>query len=189
MSSISKKQLLNIEECISWALKKPEIYNVKKTKGISIKQLIEKSKKEERDWGNKMIGCTNNKQWTTKLGETLVYEILKKKNENPRKPEKKNGFHPDWETDKYIYEVKTSNWTVDGTAGEKVLGTWIKYQDIPELYNKPLKIVCVAYQEEELTNGKTNYFGENIKSKTKVILDIAKKWNINYIRFSDLISS
>lgn len=194
MSGISKKQfsnciLFNLEECISWALKKPEIYNIKKTKGISVKYLTEKSQKEERDWGNKMIGCTNNKQWTTKLGETLVYEILKKKNENPRKPEKKNGFEPDWETDNSIYEVKTSNWTVGGTAGEKVLGTWIKYQDIPELYNKPLKIVCVAYQEEELTNGKTNYFGENIKPKTKQILELAKNWNIHYIKFSDLVSS
>ena len=102
---------------------------------------------------------------------------------------KKNGFEPDWETDNSIYEVKTSNWTVGGTAGEKVLGTWIKYQDIPELYNKPLKIVCVAYQEEELTNGKTNYFGENIKPKTKQILELAKNWNIHYIKFSDLVSS
>ena len=38
----------------------------------------------------------------------------------------------------------------------------VKYQNVPELYGKPLKIVCVAYQEEELTNGKTKYFGNNI---------------------------
>ena len=90
-----------------------------------------------------MIGQTNNGQWTTKLGENLVYNILKLRGENPKKIKKKGGFQPDWETDEYIYEVKTSNWMVSGTAGEKVLGTSLMYQDIPELYGKPLRIVCV----------------------------------------------
>jgi hypothetical protein len=87
-----------------------------------------------------------------------------------------------------MYEVKTSNWWVSGTAGEKVYGTFIKYQNIPELYGKPLKIVCVAYQEEELKNGKTRYFGDNITKKTQEILDLAKSWGIEYICFSDLVS-
>jgi hypothetical protein len=107
--------------------------------------------------------------------------------ENPRKPELKGGFRPDWETDEFIYEVKTSNWWVDGTAGEKVLGTFIKYQNIPELYGKPLRIVCVANQEEELINGKTVYFGENITKKTQELLKIARLWNIEYVKFSDLV--
>ena len=88
-----------------------------------------------------------------------------------------------------MYEVKTSNWWVSGTAGEKVYGTFIKYQNIPELYGKPLRIVCVAYQEEELLNGKTKYFGENITEKTKQILELASSWGIEYIQFSDLVSS
>ena len=106
-----------------------------------------------------MIGQSNNGQWTTLLGEGLVRDILELRGENPRKPERKGGFEPDWETDDYMYEVKTSNWWVAGTAGEKVLGTWIKYQDIPSLYGKPLKIVCVANQEYELEYGKVKYFG------------------------------
>ncbi len=100
---------------------------------------------------------------------------------------KKEGFEPDWETDDYIYEVKTSNWWVGGTAGEKVLGTFIKYQNIPELFGKPLRIVCVAYQEYELEFGKTQYFGENVTKKTKQALDLAKSWDIEYMRFSDLV--
>lgn len=112
-----------------------------------------------------MIGQINNGQWTTLLGEKLVFDVLKARGENPRKVIRMDGFEPDWETDKYVYEVKTSNWWVSGTAGEKVYGTFIKYQNIPELYGKPLRIVCVAYQEEELTNGKTIYFGENITKK------------------------
>lgn len=177
----------NLIECIKWAISKP--IKLEKKSNKTIKEQKEEAKKEEKDWGNSMIGQTNNKQWTTKLGEKLVYDILKLRGENPIKVEKKDGFEPDWETDEYIYEVKTSSWQVDGTAGEKVLGTWIKYQKIPELYGKPLRIVCVAYQEYELEYGKTAYFGKNITSKTQQVLDLAQSWNIEYIKFSDLISN
>jgi hypothetical protein len=136
-----------------------------------------------------MIGQINNGQWTTKLGENLVYDILTLRGEHPKKVERKGGFEPDWETDSYIYEVKTSNWWVSGTAGEKVLGTWIKYQDITELYGKPLRIVCVANQEYELEYGKVKYFGENVSKKTKQVLDLARTWGIEYIKFSDLVYS
>jgi hypothetical protein len=174
-----------LKERVEWAVKKPD--NVVKKEGVTIKQQQEKFKNEEKKWGNDMIGQENNGQWTTLLGENLVYDVLKLRGENPRKPVIKEGFKPDWETDEYIYEVKTSNWWVTGTAGEKVLGTFIKYQNIPELYGKPLKIVCVANQEEELTNGKTPYFGENITQKTRQALDLARSWNIEYIKFSDLV--
>ena len=175
----------NLKERIRWALTKPEA--IVKQSGVTIAQQKEEAKKKEKKWGNEMIGQTNNGQWTTLLGENLVYDVLQLRGENPRKVVRRDGFEPDWETDEYMYEVKTSNWWVSGTAGEKVLGTWIKYQDIYELYGKPLKIVCVAYQEEELTNGKIKYFGD-ITEKTQRALDLAKTFEIEYIRFSDLVS-
>lgn len=177
----------NLKECINWALTKPDkpIKNSENT----IKKQIEIEKENERIWGNNIIGQTNNGQWTTLLGENLVYQILKINGENPQKVQRRGGFEPDWETDNFIYEVKTSNWWVSGTAGEKVLGTWIKYQNIQELYGKPLRIVCVANQEYELEYGKVKYFGENITEKTKQILALAKSWGITYIRFSDLVSN
>jgi len=174
-----------LKERVEWAIKKPD--NVVKMEGITKAQQKQKLRNDERKWGNKMIGQQNNGQWTTLLGEGLVRDVLQLRGENPRKPESKSGFTPDWETDEYIYEVKTSNWWVDGTAGEKVLGTFIKYQSIPELYGKPLKIVCVANQEEELKTGKTVYFGENITEKTQQILNMASSWNIEYVKFSDLV--
>ena len=177
---------MNLKERISWALTKPS--NVIKKPDISIAQQKKELQEKEKKWGNDMIGQINNGQWTTLLGEKLVFDVLKARGENPRKVIRMDGFEPDWETDEYVYEVKTSNWWVSGTAGEKVYGTFIKYQNIPELYGKPLRIVCVAYQEEELTNGKTRYFGENITKKTQLILDIAKSWGIEYIRFSDLVA-
>jgi len=174
-----------LKERVEWALTKPE--GVVKKEGVTKKSQKEILQNEEKKWGNEMIGQQNNGQWTTLLGERLVRDVLLLRGENPRKPERKGGFEPDWETDNDIYEVKTSNWWVDGTAGEKVFGTFIKYQNIPELYGKPLKIVCVASQEDELTNGKTIYFGENVTKKTQQVLDVARSWNIEYVKFSDLV--
>jgi hypothetical protein len=175
----------NLRERILWAITRPQA--VVKAEGTTISKQKELLQKQEKEWGNKMIGQTNNGQWTTLLGERLVFDVLQLRGENPRKVETKNGFKPDWETDNYIYEVKTSNWWVGGTAGEKVLGTWIKYQDVAELYGKPLRIVCVANQEYELQFGKTPYFGENVSRKTKQALELAKSWGAEYMRFSVLI--
>lgn len=180
-SNISK----HLEECVTWATTKPQ--PIEKKEGTTISQQKKDAQDNEKKWGNEIIQQTNNGQWTTLLGEGLVFEVLKLRGENPRKVVRKDGFEPDWETDEYMYEVKTSNWCVAGTAGEKVYGTFIKYQNIPELYGKPLRIVCVANQEEELTNGKTKYFGETTQ-KTQQILDLASSWGIEYVKFSDLVS-
>jgi hypothetical protein len=175
-----------LNERIKWAITKPP--TIEKKEGVTKGQQSKEAQEVEKQWGNKMIGQENNGQWTTLLGERLVFDVLQLLGQNPRKIQKKNGFEPDWETDNYIYEVKTRNWCVSGTAGEKVFGTWIKYQDIPELYGKPLRIVCVAYQEHELEYGKIKYFGDNITKKTQQALDLANTWGVEYMRFSDLIA-
>ena len=182
---IDSDKVDKLKEKCKWASTKPE--KIQKKEGKKISEQRKEQENAEKEWGNNMIGQSNNGQWTTLLGEGLVRDILELRGENPRKPERKGGFEPDWETDDYMYEVKTSNWWVAGTAGEKVLGTWIKYQDIPTLYNKPLKIVCVANQEYELEYGKVKYFGDNVSEKTKKILELARTWEIEYIKFSDLI--
>jgi hypothetical protein len=194
MSEVNPQVIINnetgekttLKERVEWALNKPD--GLVKMEGITKGKQKTNKQNEEKKWGNEMIGQKDNGQWTTLLGENLVRDVLELRGENPRKPKRKGGFEPDWETDEYIYEVKTSNWWVGGTAGEKVYGTFIKYQDIPELYGKPLKIVCVANQEHEFTYGKTKYFGENITKKTQDALDLAKSWNIEYVKFSDLVS-
>lgn len=185
IDSVNSDKVDKLKEKCKWACTKPE--KIQKKEGKKISEQRKEQENAEKEWGNNMIGQSNNGQWTTLLGEGLVRDILELRGENPRKPERKGGFEPDWETDDYMYEVKTSNWWVAGTAGEKVLGTWIKYQDIPTLYNKPLKIVCVANQEYELEYGKVKYFGDNVSEKTKKILELARTWEIEYIKFSDLI--
>tara|TARA_Y100000816_G_scaffold123026_1_gene86462 strand:- start:7342 stop:7947 length:606 start_codon:yes stop_codon:yes gene_type:complete len=174
-----------LKSTIKWATVKPP--DIEKKKGITMAQQKKIAQDNEKKWGNQIINQKDNGQWTTLLGEGLIYKILKLKGENPRKVIAREGFEPDWETDEYMYEVKTSNWWVSGTAGEKVYGTFIKYQNIPEIYGKPLRIICVANQEYELTHGKTPFFGKNVTDKTKSLLDIAKSWNIEYIPFSQFV--
>ena len=147
-----------------------------------------KLKKEKKKWGNKMIGQKSNPQWTTKIGEGVVKHILELRGENPRRPQKREGCCPDWETDKHIYEVKTRSWAgPGGTAGEKVLGVPYKYSEVPKNYEKSLKIVCVAYQEYELEeDGNKKIFG-NVSENKREQLNLWKKQGIEFIKFSDLI--
>lgn len=180
-----KTKIKNFPEFLKWTQTRPtQIVKGKQT----IKHQKKKRQEEEKIWGNNMIGQNNNGQWTTLLGEWGVYDILQYLGKHPKKVLRKNGFEPDWEADDGIYEVKTRNWCVSGTAGEKVYGTFIKYRDIPELYGKPLYIICVGYQEWELTHGKTRYFGDKVDEKTKQALELAKSWNIHYVPFSKLVS-
>jgi len=185
MNNITKFEKHMIIEIINWALTPPK--PIQKTEGKTKKQLKYERQQQEKEWGNTIIDKVNNGQWTTLLGEGIVHDVLILLGQNPKKVTRKNGYEPDWECDDYMVEVKTSNWCVSGTAGEKVLGTFIKYQNIPELYGKPLKIICVANQEHELTYGKTKYFGDNITPKTKQILQLASSWGIEYVKFSDFV--
>jgi len=123
-----------------------------------------------------------------KIGENLVYDILSFMGENPRKPQKYPNccYQVDWEGDNYIWEVKTRSWTEPGTAGEKVLGTMYKYSDLPVIYGKPLKIVCIGYQEYELCNNNTRIWNVASERKKKM-LELARSFDIEYIKFSDLV--
>ena len=87
-----------------------------------------------------------------------------------------------------MVEVKSRTWCTTGTAGEKVLGVPYKYADVPNLYNKPLMIVCVAYQEWELTHGTTRVFGD-VPPRQQRLLDIyANEMDITFMKFSDLVT-
>jgi hypothetical protein len=165
-----------LKEVCQWALAKP---------GMLCAQPMTKA--IEKQWGNKIINQEENTQWTTKLGESFVFELLKMNGESPRRPKTINRYKPDIECDNFIYEVKTRNWSTTGTAGEKVLGAPFKYLDIPKLYGKPLKIICVAYQEYELTNGPTPVF-DNVRPMHTEILEMYRnKYKIEYMKCSDLI--
>lgn len=153
---------------------------------------------EENKWGNEMIGQEKNNQWTTLLCEWGVKELLEKlwyKNlRNARKLQSSNSwkkYNPDWECDDFVWEVKWRNWTTPWTAWEKILWTPLKYSEVPRLYWKPLKIVCVWYQEWEAKN----WFAcwnlinpeERWTEELQKMLILFKKLNIEYFWFTDLL--
>lgn len=168
---------------INWAVNPPKTPNIT-TKSNA--KLLKKANADEKAWGNK-ITRQNTCQWTTKLSQDLVEFILIRKGRKVWKPKNINGYCPDLETNEFIYEVKCRNWTTSGTIGEKVFGAPYKYSDVPRLYNKPLKIICVAYQEYEFTHGKNKIFSDDISPEKKNILNFWKNMNIEFMPFSQLL--
>ena len=150
------------------------------------KKSLKQANKIEKQWVKDNVGIKS-KNWAGTLGEELVRFHFQNRELNIWKPKKMECYCPDFETDNYVIEVKTRNWTTTGTAGEKVLGVPYKYSDIPQLYGKPLLIVCVAYQEWELTNKRsTQVFGEGVSPSKKYLLDVWKKMNIEFVPYSKL---
>ena len=181
LNDILIKHIQNIE-IINWAII-PPTPNITTT---SSQKLLKKANIDEKNWGNNITG-QNTCQWTTKLSEDLVRFILERNGHKVWKPKKINGFCPDWESNDFIYEVKCRNWTTSGTIGDKVYGVPYKYSDVPRLYNKPLKIICVAYQEYELTHNNNKIFSDDISLEKKNILKFWKNMHIEFIPFSQLL--
>lgn len=169
-------------------LKKPFVLEWLFEEQTFIKNL---SKSREDKWGKKTIGYNTN-QWTTKLGESILKEILFLLDKNPsrvRVPMKgSNGkkLMPDFEADDGMYENKARTYTTSGTAGEKILGTPLKYCEIPRLYNKKLYIVCMAYQEKEACKS-FQLFNPKSEELKIMLSDLEKKWGIKYLRATDLL--
>lgn len=149
------------------------------------------NKNDEQEWGNKIIqkycnSSTNICQWTTKLGENIVKEYFKLIGHSIKNISIKH-YRPDFQTEDSIIEVKTRSWNISGTAGEKVLGVSKKYCEIPVLTNKPLKIICVAYQDYESKN-KFKIFNPEPNSQLYKIINYEQDiLNIHYISFTDLL--
>lgn len=176
----------NFGQILLWAKKSPFSPNlVDKTNKNSC---LASAAKLEKEWGNKMIGQENNSYWSSILGEQLTKIILENSGRSVKKPKKIKNLLPDLETEDAIWEVKTSNWTVGGTAGEKILAVPYKYAEVPILYKKPLKIVCVAYQEWELVY-KYKIFSENNSPERYKMIDFWKDMSIEYVSFNDLVKS
>ena len=142
----------------------------------------------ENEWGSTAMGGKGKKNWSGVLCEELVRQALLRAGHNIITPRKLGGFSPDTETDEFVVEVKARRYFMTGTASEKVLGVPYKYADIPELYGKPLKIICVAYQEWVSTYGKDGerVFGDVGSSKRQAQLDLWKSQGIEFVRFSEL---
>lgn len=142
--------LLRKREVVQWLFGDtsflPAIHKKNKTRDTV------ENKKGEDEWGRAVMkerrpDLELDKQWTNRFGEYIAQEIQALLGKAATKPVKKLHFQPDWETDDAIVEVKTGTYFTTGTAHEKILGAPFKYADIPALYGKPLKVLCIGGAE------------------------------------------
>ena len=148
-----------------------------------------KYKEKEDEWGRAVLKTKRpdlvlDKQWTNKFGEHIIEELYMLINKPINKPNKINHLQPDLESEDFIIEVKTQTYYTTGTASEKILGTPYKYADIPTLYNKPLKIVCIGGCEKALLD--FDVLNTNSENKKK-ILECYSQLNIEFVSFKQLI--
>jgi hypothetical protein len=128
------------------------------------------------------------KQWTNKFGEHLVEEFNYILGKEVSKPINKEHYQPDCEVDDAILEAKAQTFYTSGTAGEKILGCPFKYAEIPELYSKPLKIICMGGAERICREQYGNLPGAKCSPQKKKFLDFFKENNIEYIGATDILT-
>jgi len=179
-SKIKTIELLKDKEVLKWLFNdKAFVKTLKKTD----------SEDKEKNWGNAKMKSKDNKQWTTLFGQSLVKELYSIKGINLVQPVIKDNMKPDWICDEEIIEVKTRTYHTSGTAGEKILGTPIKYAQLLDTYDRDvLNIICVGYQEEEAIN-KFKLFEnkENISARKARILNCINNEGIHYKKFTELL--
>lgn len=186
--------LLNNKEIIKWCYEGVTEFSLRNTTNT---EKLREAKLIEDKWGNSIMGTEGSGQWTTTLCQNLVIEALSmlgrknvKKADSKQSSIRDKGYQPDVECDEYVYEVKGRNWTTSGTAGEKILGVPLKYGELPRLYNKPLQIILVGYQEYEAKNAFA--FGDlldknNQTQELRDSLAFYKEHNIEYVAFTDIL--
>ena len=139
-----------------------------------------KYKELEDRWGQTVLKIRRpdlklEKQWTNKFGEHIAEELLLLSGKESHAPTKKEHYQPDLEVVDSIIEVKTGTYHTTGTAGEKILGSPFKYADIPQLYGKPLKILCIGGAERACREQYGNLPGKKCTDTKKTFIDFFKK--------------
>ena len=140
--------------------------------------------KRENDWAWNLFcaGLPSHKykqdgKWSGRFGQLIFEDMVP----NGWRPAKKANFLLDWEDENFVYELKTQFHLSGGTAQEKIPAVPIKYIDVPELFGKPLRIVCFA--------GAETYTKAFLKDSPKMRVQLAlwKEWGIEYVWGSDLV--
>ena len=165
----------------------PEIVKKNKTTDEAKYKLLEDK------WGQDMMKMRRpdlslDKQWTNRFGEYICEEIYTLLGKVVSKPVKKENKQPDWETADAILEAKTQTFYTSGTAGEKILGCPFKYAEIPDLYGKPLKILCMGGAEKVCRESYGNLPGPKCSAQKNKLLDSYRELGIEYVGASDMLT-
>ncbi len=158
----------------------------------SVKEIDEENQKNENTWGRTTLkkyrpDLKLEGQWTNRFGEYIAEEIYRLLNKNCTKPELKDHYQPDHEIDNAIIEVKTQTFYTTGTAGEKILGCPFKYANIPSLYGKPLRIICLGGAEKISRDQYGNLPGTKCTAAKQAFLDFYKSNGIEFIAATELL--
>ena len=129
------------------------------------------------------------KQWTNNFGQHICEELYILMGKEVWKPDKKEHYQPDSEVDDSILEAKAGTFYTGGTAGEKILGCPFKYAEIPDLYSKPLKILCMGGAERVCREQYGNLAGSKCSIQKKRFLDFFKDNQIEYVGATDILKS
>ena len=153
-----------------------------------------KYKAHEDTWGQNMLKTRRpdlklDKQWTNKFGEHLAEEIYTLQGKTVSKPVKKENYQPDSEIEDAIIEAKAQTFYTSGTAGEKILGCPFKYAEIPDLYGKPLKILCMGGAEKVCKESYGNLPGAKCSPQKMKFLNFFRENQIEYVGASDILTS
>jgi len=148
----------------------------------------------EDEWGRNVLHIRRpdlklDKQWTNKFGEHLFEELQLLIGKPCKKPENKEHYEPDFEVDDCIWEVKTGTYHTTGTAGEKILGSPFKYAEVPQLYGKCLKIICMGGAEKVCREQYGNLPGEKCSVQKKKFIDFFKENGIEFIAATDFLDT
>jgi hypothetical protein len=184
--------LLRQKQVIQWLFGDlsflPEIQKKNKTTDEKIYKVLEDK------WGQDMLRIRRpdlklDKQWTNKFGEHLCEEIFTLLGKQVSKPVNKQHYQPDAEVDDAILEAKAQTFFTSGTAGEKILGSPFKYAEVPQLYGKPLKILCMGGAEKVCRESYGNLPGEKTSAQKQKILECFREIGIEYIGATDVLKS
>jgi hypothetical protein len=146
----------------------------------------------EDKWGRSVLKTRRpdlklEKQWTNKFGEHIWEEVLSLLGKEVMKPIKKKHFKPDLEDKDVIWEVKTCTFHTKGTANEKIMGCAFKYAEIPTLYEKPLRIVCLGGAEHICRNMYGNLPGVIRSEEKNRFLEFYKENDIEFVGATDIL--
>jgi hypothetical protein len=184
--------LLRQKEVIQWLFGDlsflPEIEKKNKRSDES------KYKVLEDNWGRALMRIRRtdlklDKQWTNKFGEHICEEIYILLGKVVTKPVKKKRFQPDSEVDDAILEAKAQTFYTSGTAGEKIMGVPVKYAEIPKLYGKPVKILCMGGAEKVCRENYGILPGAMCSPEKQEFLEFFRTRKFEYIGASDLLKS
>lgn len=184
--------LLRQKEVIQWLYGDFSFLPTIETKNKS--QDTKKYKLLEDAWGQTILKSRRpdlklDKQWTNKFGEHICEELCLLMGKEFYKPVNKHHYQPDIEVEDTIWEAKANTFFTSGTAAEKILGCPFKYAEVPELYGKPLKILCMGGAEMLCREKYGNLPGDKCSKQKKMFLDFFRSNHIEFVGATDILNT